>query len=675
MSTLHQDSIIIDGLNISKFEKPVFEDMRRGGITAANCTVSVWENFTKTVDNIGVMKKKIRDNGELLTLVRTTDDIFRAKQEGKTGIILGFQNAHAFEDNIGYIEAFADMGVRVVQLCYNTQNLVGTGCYERDGGLSDFGREVITEMNRVGIMVDLSHVGGNTSSEAIAFSKKPVCYSHCLPSGLKEHPRNKSDAQLKEIADAGGFVGVTMFAPFLKRGIEANIDDYIEAIEYVVNLIGEDAVGIGTDFTQDYAKEFFDMLTHDKGRYRQLTNFGKVINPEGIRTIGEFPNLTAAMERHGWKSRASARSWARTGCACSRTCGARKRTHEPNRAEPPQRFNTTRIRPCRRVARWRADDIAPAPEPRGVFPHGATTMQPQLPINVDPDTGVWTTDALPMLYVPRHFFTNNHVAVEEALGVEAYAQILYKAGYKSAYHWCDKEAKLHGLTGMAVFEHYLKRLSQRGWGLFSIIEADPASARAKIELRHSSFVLQQPEKKASSATCSRAGSPARWTGSTTRRRKARVRRARSRRKCSVRPSTTITASSKCRRSPTDALKPPSNTTTPAIRDIRTPEVASDALSPPVQTHAAEPADAAQPDRQHRARGGVCRAGRPATDRYIRYYEEKAKGGVGLAICGGSSPVSIDSPQGWWKSVNLSNDKIIDPLTRWPTRCTSTARRS
>ncbi|MEX3960078.1 peptidase M19 [Trinickia symbiotica] len=300
MSTLHENSIIIDGLNISKFDQSVFEDMRKGGITAANCTVSVWESFAKTVDNIAQMKQQIRAHSEILTLVRTTDDIARAKRENKTGIILGFQNAHAFEDNLGYIEAFADMGVRVVQLCYNTQNLVGTGCYERDGGLSDFGREVITEMNRVGIMVDLSHVGGNTSSEAIAFSKKPVCYSHCLPSGLKEHPRNKSDAQLKEIADAGGFVGVTMFAPFLKRGIDATIDDYIEAIDYVVNVVGEDAVGIGTDFTQGYSVDFFDWLTHDKGRYRRLTNFGKVVNPEGIRTIGEFPNLTAAMERAGW---------------------------------------------------------------------------------------------------------------------------------------------------------------------------------------------------------------------------------------------------------------------------------------------------------------------------------------------------------------------------------------
>ncbi|MDE1179436.1 DUF5943 domain-containing protein [Paraburkholderia sp.] len=121
-------------------------------------------------------------------------------------------------------------------------------------------------------------------------------------------------------------------------------------------------------------------------------------------------------------------------------------------------------------------------------------MQPQLPIEVDPETGVWTTDALPMLYVPRHFFTNNHAAVEEALGLDAYAAILYKAGYKSAYFWCDKEAKQHGISGMAVFEHYLNRLSQRGWGQFTIRESDPATAHAQIELRNSSFVLAQPDK-------------------------------------------------------------------------------------------------------------------------------------------------------------------------------------
>jgi membrane dipeptidase len=300
MSTLHNNSIIIDGLIIAKWDRALFEDMRRGGLSAANCTVSVWEGFAETVANIADMKKLIRDNSDLVTLVRSTQDIADAKKNGKTGIILGFQNAHAFEDNLGYIEAYADMGVRVVQLCYNTQNLIGTGCYERDGGLSGFGREAIAEMNRVGIMVDLSHVGGNTSQEAILESKKPVCYSHCLPSGLKEHPRNKTDQQLRFIADHGGFVGVTMFPPFLKRGIEATVDDYIEAIDYVSNLVGEDCIGIGTDFTQGYDKGFFDWITHDKGRYRELTKFGPILNPLGIRTIGEFPNLTAAMEKAGW---------------------------------------------------------------------------------------------------------------------------------------------------------------------------------------------------------------------------------------------------------------------------------------------------------------------------------------------------------------------------------------
>lgn len=106
-------------------------------------------------------------------------------------------------------------------------------------------------------------------------------------------------------------------------------------------------------------------------------------------------------------------------------------------------------------------------------------MQPELPIDVDPEIGVWTTDALLMLYVPRHFFTNNHTAVEEALGREAYADILYEAGYKSAYFWCEKEAQKHGIGGMAVFDHYLKRLSQRGWGVFSIVEADPSTSNAR----------------------------------------------------------------------------------------------------------------------------------------------------------------------------------------------------
>ncbi|QMV14639.1 dipeptidase [Vibrio spartinae] len=297
---LHDDAIVIDGLVIAKWDRDLFEDMRKGGITTANCTVSVWEGFQNTVNNIVEMNNLIEANSDIVTKVHSTHDIRRAKREGKTGVMMGFQNANAYEDQLGYVQVFKDLGVGVVQMCYNTQNLVGTGCYERDGGLSGFGHEIVAEMNRVGVMCDLSHVGAKTSEEVILASKKPVCYSHCLPSGLKDHPRNKSDQELKFIADHGGFVGVTMFAPFLKNGIHSTVEDYVEAIAYIFNLVGEDQIGIGTDFTQGHGQPFFEWLTHDKGYARRLTNFGEIINPEGIRTLGEFPNLTDALLRHGF---------------------------------------------------------------------------------------------------------------------------------------------------------------------------------------------------------------------------------------------------------------------------------------------------------------------------------------------------------------------------------------
>ncbi|MBU1294825.1 MULTISPECIES: dipeptidase [Marinomonas] len=300
---LHDKSIIIDGLICAKWNRELFEDMAKGKLTAANCTVSFWENFEGTVRNVVEMNQLIEANSDLLTKVYTTKDIHRAKAEGKTGVMMGFQNAHAFEDQIGYVQIFKDLGVGIVQMCYNTQNLVGTGCYERDGGLSGYGREIVAEMNRVGMLCDLSHVGPNTAKEVIIESKKPVAYSHCLPAGLKEHPRNRTDEELKFIADNGGFVGVTMFAPFLKAGINATIDDYVEAIQYIYNIVGEDAIGIGTDFTQGHGYDFFEYLTHDKGYARRLTRFGEIINPLGMRTVGDFPNLTEALLKHGFSER------------------------------------------------------------------------------------------------------------------------------------------------------------------------------------------------------------------------------------------------------------------------------------------------------------------------------------------------------------------------------------
>jgi predicted hydrocarbon binding protein len=115
-------------------------------------------------------------------------------------------------------------------------------------------------------------------------------------------------------------------------------------------------------------------------------------------------------------------------------------------------------------------------------------VKPEIPIDVDAETGVWSTDGLPMIYMPRHFFVNNHLAVEAALGEEAYARQLYDAGHKSAWVWCEKEAATHGLSGLEVFHHYMQRISQRGWGRFTVVSVDGDSGAADVRLDHSVFV-------------------------------------------------------------------------------------------------------------------------------------------------------------------------------------------
>ena len=301
MSKLHEDLIVIDGLIVSNWSEEVFRDMRKGGLTAVNCTCCVWEGFAETMNNIARWNGWFREHDDLIVKARTAADIRKAKEDGRTAIILGFQNTSAFEDKLGAVQLFKDVGVGIAQLTYNTQNLAGSGCYEsRDSGLSDWGRELVAEMNRVGMLIDLSHVGSRTSEETIRESSKPVAYTHCCPSALKPHPRNKGDGELRFIAEQGGMIGVTMFPAFLARGADSTVEDYVEAMEHVISVAGEDHVAFGTDFTQGYGQDFFDWITNDKGDARSLIKFSPMPNPKGVETIGQLPNLTAAMESAGW---------------------------------------------------------------------------------------------------------------------------------------------------------------------------------------------------------------------------------------------------------------------------------------------------------------------------------------------------------------------------------------
>ncbi|MBA4790926.1 MAG: membrane dipeptidase [Rhizobiales bacterium] len=302
MTTLHEDAIVIDGLIISNWSREVFEAMHAGGLTTANCTCCVWENFRDTLLNIAQWKRWFVEHGDIIMQVRTATDIRRAKELGKVGILLGWQNTTGIEDRIDTLALFKDLGVSVVQLTYNTQNLVGSGCWEEnDGGLSGFGREVVAEMNRLGMLVDLSHVGPNTTRQAILASARPCTYSHVAPRGLFDHPRNKTDEELRFIVDRGGFVGLATYPPFLKTGADTTLEDCVALFDYMVNICGEANVGIGTDFTQNQDEAFFDWLRHDKGYARRMVpSKGTAPTVKGFGSLAGYGGLTRALQAAGW---------------------------------------------------------------------------------------------------------------------------------------------------------------------------------------------------------------------------------------------------------------------------------------------------------------------------------------------------------------------------------------
>jgi len=299
---VHDAAIIIDALQISNWSEAVFRNMRRGGLTAVNCTVSVLENFRQTIANIIEWDRVFNEYSDLIMPVRSSADIQAAKKAGQTGIIFGFQNTTAIEEDIGLLSIFHALGVRVIQLTYMEANLVGQGCLERiDAGLTQFGLEVIDEMNRLGILIDLSHVGYRTTMDAIEASCKPVAFTHANPQSLCSHARNKSDDAIKALAKKGGVIGATLFPPFLPAGNDSTIEDFIDVIEYLVEMVGIDHVAIGTDFTEGQPGEFFDWLLSGKSKQGPAMALDFPIrNPNGIQNSADFPNLTDALLARGY---------------------------------------------------------------------------------------------------------------------------------------------------------------------------------------------------------------------------------------------------------------------------------------------------------------------------------------------------------------------------------------
>lgn len=247
-------SLFIDALEYPEPSRQWFEEWRAGNLACVHVTLAIWENARETLTRIGLWRRAIRENADIVRLTTTATDILKNQAEGKTSIVFGFQNTAPIEHDIELIETFRDLGVCVMQLTYNLQNYIGCGYWEtEDSGLSSrFGREAVREMNRVGVLIDLSHCGVRTTRDAIDFSSRPVSITHANPNVGAEvafgAKRLKDMATLKALAERGGVVGLSPNKHMLANGVHTTVEEFCALVARTVDAIGVDAVGIGVDY-------------------------------------------------------------------------------------------------------------------------------------------------------------------------------------------------------------------------------------------------------------------------------------------------------------------------------------------------------------------------------------------------------------------------------------------
>ena len=279
------DFPVIDGLQYANWSEKIFRQMREGGVDAVHATITYHENFRETVLNIEHWNRMFEQHPDLILHGRYASDIEMARQTGRTAVFFGSQNPSCIEDDIGLVEVLHTLGMRFMQLTYNNQSLLASGCYEAvDNGISRMGREVIAEMNRVGLVVDMSHSGERSSLEAIELSTRPIAITHANPNSWHPAGRNKSDVVLKALADSGGMLGFSVYPHHLKCGGACTLQSYCEMICRTAELMGVDRIGIGTDLCQDQPDSVVEWMR--MGRWTKSVDFG-----EGSASAAGFPEM------------------------------------------------------------------------------------------------------------------------------------------------------------------------------------------------------------------------------------------------------------------------------------------------------------------------------------------------------------------------------------------------
>ena len=299
--------LIIDALQYSNWSEKIFRQMNEGAVSAVHVTICYHEDFQEMVENIIAWNRRFEQYSELIFHGLGVDDVRKAHSEGRTAIFFGFQNCSPIEDNIGLVEVCHQLGARFMQLSYNNQSLLATGCYEEiDPGITRMGRQVIREMNRVGLVVDMSHSARRSTLEAIEISERPIAITHANPSFWFTALRNKSDDVLKALAESGGMLGFSMYPHHLKGKSDCLLEDFCSMIARTAEMIGVKHIGFGSDLCQDQPDSVVEWMRN--GTWTKERDFGEgsagqagfPVQPEWFRDNRDFKNILNSLRKTGF---------------------------------------------------------------------------------------------------------------------------------------------------------------------------------------------------------------------------------------------------------------------------------------------------------------------------------------------------------------------------------------
>jgi microsomal dipeptidase-like Zn-dependent dipeptidase len=294
--------MIIDGLQYCNWSEAIFRQMRAAGVTAVHATICYHETLRETIGEIERWNRRFERHSDLIFHGRSADDVRRAEAEGRTAIFYGFQNCSPIEDDIGLVEIWHALGVRFMQLSYNNQSLLASGCYEpEDRGITRMGREVIKEMNRVGLVIDMSHSGERSTREAIELSARPIAITHANPHAWHPVARNKSDDLLHALARSGGMLGFSLYTHHLKGGKDCGLADFCTMTARTAELMGVDHIGIGSDLTQDQPDSVVEWMR--SGRWTKESGGASFPPPPPwFKDNGGFANLQTGLRAVGFSA-------------------------------------------------------------------------------------------------------------------------------------------------------------------------------------------------------------------------------------------------------------------------------------------------------------------------------------------------------------------------------------